>query len=341
MLTANGAQIDRAAARSAMDGRLSTLQNRDKAGVEYGNFMQDNLEDPEVRRINTLALTDPKAAQALLNQNPNLRKSFEIAKNIDAQGRLLVTRGYEDTEETRRIAEETRRVAAESQRAILRPYEAEVAKLEPDAKRAQINSSNASVAASNESVLTSRAMRDRAEAEADKARDLKKLGAALDGNFYKEGVYKDSDTVDLVKLMKDNNIGGGDNDSDAVDKRSKVIERINQLSKTGIEVSQKGPDGREIKTTVPLPLGTVRAALLSSTDKWNTWNEGWADTFEKNLKTKLQASYDKKTPDGKPMAANRAVDDYQNFLAIMRSTAEIAPASAPSSSPAASPKKAK
>lgn len=326
MLAANGAQIDAAAARTAMDGRLGTLQQRDTQAITYKNTMLDDAQANDVRRINTLALTDPAAASAELAKNPNLRKSFEIAKNIDSSAQTQVERERAKTRFGFDMNEEQRKAAAEAQNVLLRPIAVQQAQdtlLNGASSRA---AQAAQVRLANEQILTSTANRDRIEAEAEKARDLKKLGAALDGNAYKEGVYKDTDTVELSKLMKDYNIGGRDKDSDAVDKRSKLIERINQLSKTGIELSQKGPDGKDVKTTVPLPLGTVKAALLSSTDSWKSWNEGWADTFEKNLRDKLQASYDKKGPDGKPMAANRAVDDYQAFQAIMRGTADIAPA---------------
>jgi hypothetical protein len=176
------------------------------------------------------------------------------------------------------------------------------------------------VAVANENILTSRANRDRVEAEAEKARDLKKLGAALDGNIYKEGVYKDSDTEALAKLMADNSVAG--KGGDAGDKRAKIIKRVTDLAKTGVQIT--GPDGKPV--TVPLPLGAVKASILGSENTLLSWNEGYADTFEDNLKARLQAVYNKTDANGKPMAANKAVDDYQNFLAIMRGTAEIAPA---------------
>jgi hypothetical protein len=327
MLAANGAQIDRAAARSAMDGRLSTLQNRDTQAITYKNTMLDDAQANAVRRINTLALTDPAAASAELAKNPDLRKSFEIAKNIDASAQTQVERERAKTRFGFDMNEEQRKAAEEAQRALLRPLTVQEAQnkldlfpLQKQQTQAQINASNASVAASNENVLTSRANRDRIEAEAEKARDLKKLGAALDGNIYKEGVFKDADTVDLAKLMKDTGVGG--TGSDAGEKRTKIIDRVNSLAKTGIEI--KGPDGKPV--TVPLPLGAVKASILGSSNTLLSWNEGYADSFEKNLKARMQAVYNKAGADGKPIAANKAVDDYQNFLAIMRGTAEIAPA---------------
>jgi hypothetical protein len=324
MIAANGAQIDRAAARSAMDGRLANLQQRDVASITYKNTMLDDAQAGEVRRINTLALTDPAAASAELAKNPDLRKSFEIAKNIDASAQTQVERERAKTRFGFDQNEEARKAAEEKQRALLRPIAVQQAQdnlLNGPAQRA---ASAAQAAAANEQSLASRARRQREEAEEASAKTLKKLGAALDGNIYKEGVYKDTDSVDIAKLMKDTGAGGdgpGDNDQ-----RRKVLERINKLAQTGIELTQTGPDGKPVKTTVPLPLGAVKAALLGSGDSFLSWNEGYADSFEKNLKTRLQAVYNKPGANGQPTAANRAVDDYQNFLAIMRGTAEVAPA---------------
>lgn len=320
MLAANGAQIDRAAARSAMDGRLGTLQQRDTQAITYKNTMLDDAQANDVRRINTLALTDPAAASAELAKNPDLRKSFEIAKNIDSSAQTQVERERAKTRFGFDMNDEQRKAAEEAQRQLLRPIALRQADAQVGQTLASTAASRASAAASNESVLTSRANRDRIEAEAEKARDLKKLGAALDGNIYKEGVFKDADTVDLAKLMKDTGVGG--TGGDAGEKRTKIIDRVNALAKTGIEI--KGPDGRP--TTVPLPLGAVKASILGASNTLLSWNEGYADSFENNLKARMQAVYNKPGADGKPMAANKAVDDYQNFLAIMRGTAEIAPA---------------
>ena len=319
-VAANGARIDRAAVNALRDGRVSTLQNRDTQAITYKNTMLDDAQANDVRRINTLALTDPAAASAELAKNPDLRKSFEIAKNIDASAQTQVERERAKTRFGFDMNEEERKAAEEAQRKLLRPIAVQQAQAGVGQTLASTQSSLASAAASRESVLTSRAVRDRAEAEADKARDLKMLGAALDGNIYKEGVFKDADTVDLAKLMKDTGVGG--TGGDAGEKRTKIIDRVNALAKTGIEI--KGPDGRPV--TVPLPLGAVKASILGASNTFWSWNEGYADSFEENLKARMQAVYNRPGADGKPMAANKAVDDYQNFLAIMRGTAEIAPA---------------
>lgn len=317
MIAANGAQIDRAAARSALDGRLATLQQRDQAGWAFDNAALDQREAPVVDQVKGLLAQGNLEGAKPLIAGLSARGQANMLGMLDQRERQLVERARGDVEFGWKGA-------AEAQKQILRPIEVQQAQdklLDGPSQRA---AQAAQVRLANEQILASQGNRERIEAEAAKAATLKKLGAALDGNAYKEGVYKDSDTVDLFKLMKDYNIGG--NGSDAGDKRAKMIERINALAQRGIELTQKGPDGKEVKVNVPLPLGAVKAALLSSTDKLLSWNEGWADTFEKSLRSKMEATYDKKDADGRPMAANRAVDDYQNFLAIMRGTADVAPA---------------
>lgn len=322
MLTANGAQIDRVAARSAMDGRLGVLQQRDKQAGEFSDWTTTREQRPIVNGIMTdIYRGNTELAAKTLAENPDLLNAPDIQKALTEHKRALVVQGREDTRFEWDKDGQKWKVAAEAQKALLRPIEVQAARQGLKVQDAQIRASNNSAAASAESVLTSRATRDRLDAETTKALQLKKLGAALDGNLYKEGVYKDTDSVDIAKLMKDTGAGGdgpGDNDQ-----RRKVLERINKLAQTGIELTQAGLDGKPVKTTVPLPLGTVKAALLGSGDRLFSWNEGYADSFEKNLKARLQASYNRPGADGKPMAANRAVDDYQAFQEIMRGSSEI------------------
>lgn len=321
-VAANGAVIDRAAVNALRDGRIGTLQQREKQAGEFSDWTTTREQRPIVNGIMTdIYRGNTDLAAKTLADNPNLLNAPDIQKALTEHKRKLVLQGREDTRFQWDQESQKWKVAEEEQKVRLRPLELQLAQLAPEAKRAQIAASNASTAASEESALTSRATRERIEAEAKKAGDLRKLGAALEGNIYNEGVYKDADTVDIAKLMKDTGVAGtGD---DAGEKRTKIIERLNALSKNGIEI--KGPDGNPV--TVPLPLGAVKASILGANNTLLSWNEGYADSFEKNLKARMQAIYNRPGPDGKPMAANRAIDDYQNYLAIMRGTAEIAPAS--------------
>jgi hypothetical protein len=341
MLAANGAQIDRAAARSAMDGRLSTLQNRDTQAITYKNTMLDDAQANDVRRINTLALTDPAAASAELAKNPDLRKSFEIAKNIDSSAQTQVERQRAKDRFGFDINDEQRKAAEEAQRALLRPLAVQEAKgkvdnisLQQEQLRAQINQANNASAASRESVLNSQANRKRLEDEAGRAVERQRLATALEGNMYAEGVYKDSNTVDLAKIMKDYSIGGKDEDAGKV--RSDITKRLNKLAREGIKVA--GPDGKT--ETLPIPLGAVKAALLASTDSWGPDNFG--SSFERELKNRMQGVRPSSAPaamSANPRlrlptpaapavgAENLALNDWLAFKNITRSSAEVAPAS--------------
>ena len=321
MLAANGAQIDRAAVRSAMDGRLGTLQQRDRQGWEFQNAALDQQEAPVVNQVKGLLAQGNLEGAKPLIAGLSARGQATMLSALDQRERQLVERARGDTEFGWKGAEEAQKQAMRPLALAEAQGKVDNIPLQRDQLRAQINSSNASAAASRENVLNSQANRKRAEDEADAARRLKRLGAALDGNIYKEGVYKDSDTVELAKLMKDNSVGG--KDEDAASGRARIISRLNEISKNGLPVSTRNPDGSTSTVNVPLPLGAVRAAILSARDPW-----GWSNlesTFEDNLRKAVQSTVSKPGADGRPVAANRAVDDYQNFLAIMRGTAEVAP----------------
>lgn len=325
----NGAQIDMAKVNALRDGRMSTLQDRGVKEIQYNHAMLDEFQADTVRQINTLALKNPVAAQAMLDANPNLRQSYEIAKKIDASAQTKLEREQSAT----RFGWDK---AAEDQNALLRPIQVQeangkVKKLEDDlrtaaAQRASMdasaNASNAQAALAQEHILGAQATRANLEAENTKALTLKRLGASLDGNIYKEGVFKANDTTQLYKEMKDADVGG--TGKDAGDKRKKIIERLSELEASGITIKVKDANGKEVPTTVPLPLGLVRAAILGSGDKALSWNEGWADTFEENLRKRMEA-ISSRTENDKTVPFNQAADDYQNYLSIMKDSANTAP----------------
>ena len=80
-----GAQIDQAAVRSALDGRLAILQDRAVKAINYGNTMTDAKEDP-IKRAATLAILsgDKEGYARIIAENPNARFLPEVAgKNRD------------------------------------------------------------------------------------------------------------------------------------------------------------------------------------------------------------------------------------------------------------------
>ncbi|TXH13310.1 MAG: hypothetical protein E6R03_11565 [Hyphomicrobiaceae bacterium] len=98
-IAANGARIDRAAVNALLDGRVGTLQTRDKDNAAYALDLNTREQAPIFRQIQALAISNPPAARELLNQNPGLIKEFELSKLIDEQGQLLKERTYKADEE--------------------------------------------------------------------------------------------------------------------------------------------------------------------------------------------------------------------------------------------------
>ena len=96
MLSGFGAQIDQAAARSAMDTRLGTLQTREKQGVEYNNFMTDEKQRPIVQSIlSEAALGNKENALKLMAANPDLRLPADLTKAIVSGERDLSRWNFE------------------------------------------------------------------------------------------------------------------------------------------------------------------------------------------------------------------------------------------------------
>lgn len=334
MLAANGAQIDRAAARSAMDGRLSTLQQRDRQGWEFANASLDQKEAPVVDQVKGLLAQGNLDGAKPLIAGLSARGQASMLGALDARERQLIERARGDTEFGWKGAEE----AFKQQQRPLTLAEAQGKvdniPLQQAQLRAQTNSLNQAAAASRENVLTSQATRERLDDEAARAVQRQRLATALEGNMYAEGVYTDGKSVDLAKIMKDYSIGGKDEEAGKV--RSDITQRLNKLARDGVKVT--GPDGKQ--ETLPIPLGAVRAALLASTDSWGPDNFG--SSFERELKARMLGVQPSSAPAAlrsNPRlrlpapagnaggADNQALNDWLAFKNITSSSAEIAPPS--------------
>jgi hypothetical protein len=279
---------------------------------------------------------DPVAINAWLAANPQNRRMAEVLGL-----NRTVQQSVED--QTFQRNQDTRAGNVDARAAEVQPIT--VAKLKddllngPSARAAHA----AQIAVANENILKSRADRANSEAQAAKALEVQRLGVALKGNMYEEGVYKDSNTVDLAKIMKDFSIGGKDEDAGKV--RSDITKRLNKMAREGIPVIGSdgkpavGPDGKP--QVLPIPLGAVKAALLASTDSWGPDNFG--SSFERDLRARLQSVTEKRPnnmlnappvmdPLGisagsrqAPGAQNKALDDWLAFQNIARISAEVAP----------------
>jgi hypothetical protein len=107
MIAKNGAQIDQAAARSALDGRLANLQQRATQGIAYKNTLADQAnieldraEAPKRDEIASLMAKGDKASIALAKQISSTltpRGRAIVDGKISARDRELVVQGQEDT----------------------------------------------------------------------------------------------------------------------------------------------------------------------------------------------------------------------------------------------------
>ena len=306
---ANGARIDRAAVNALRDGRTATLQQRGTADMAYNDAMTNATQAPIVREIQALMIKDPKAAQARLDANPDLLKVFELAQGIDRQSNELTVRKRADAEETRRVTEE-------AQRALLRPIEVDSKKLGLVATQAQINASNATVAAAADARALTKKQLAAAEKSAQAAANTQFLKES--GNIYSDGILTPDSSEELSALMIKNGIGG--TGSDAPLKRQKIIDRLRTLP--GVEVEYINENNKLDKKTIPMPMGLVKQAILGASDKFFSWNEGYADTVEDSLKASMKNLVPIKTPTGGSYAQNKAVFDFDAYMKTRIKAAE-------------------
>lgn len=297
MLSGFGAQIDQAKAREVMDSRLGTLQKRDQENWAYQNAALDQQEAPQVNE----------------------------AKALIAQGKVEQATPLINSLSTRAQASLFSAADEKTQQLLERKWKAEKHPLELQQIRAQINSSNQSAANSKIQGEAAAFNLQQARKQADAAALQARIDAALKDNIYSEGVLKPGDTQGLVDLMNKQNIGADDKGDwwdDTREKQAKIVERINKLAMNGMEVSVPDPvTGKVKKENIPVPLGAIKAALLASTNQTLSWNEGWADSFEDELKRRIGAtgSIMGQTKgraggsNGLSAVSNRALDDYRVY----------------------------
>lgn len=342
----NGAVIDRAAVNALRDGRVGTLQDRAVREIGFKNTMLDAAQEADVRAINLMALQDPKRAQEMLAQRPDLREAVNLARTIDSRTQTLTDRDRATTRFGFDTAEETRRTAEEAQRALLRPFAVKNAQNEqelfPDRKReAELrnqgleNTNNnadlvrqeiqARIRASNETSNAARLTAERADRDRVAAQEVKKLDLALQDNLYKGGLLTPDSLPDLAALTNTNKIGG----KDGGDARSYLMERISNLAKNGITRTTIGQDGKPVSVNVPVPLSVVKAALLSSTDINFFGSKGYADSFDKQIESLLPKPTVTgptkrivgrggliETPQSQPSAVDPLIEEFQRYGAI-------------------------
>ena len=258
MLASSGAQIDKAAVRSALDARLGVLQQRDVAGVAYKNTMQDEAEAADNRRIAMLALTNPAAAKALLEEKANLRAAPQLAKSIQDSERATEKFGWD---------RENARFAAEQ-------HPLQITKLNNDIN---MNDLDRDLKKAQAAKLNAEAILDKARAEAAKAASTASgtpSSAALD-KAYKEyvanmemdkgGIDTTAGKEELFKGLKAMDIGE--------DAKQDILYNIDKYFRKGIPIT----DANGNKHMVPVPVSLVlEAAGAASENPLAAAIPGWS-----------------------------------------------------------------
>lgn len=301
-LMGQGAQIDQTAVRNAIDGRETVLQDRTLKQNDFNSKIKEAADKPIVDGIMmSLYQGKPDEAISALVANPHLNGRGDIQKKIADYQQVLTERGRSDTRFKWDEQAQQWRVADEAQKSIMRP-------LEVQAKQAGIAASRASTAASVASTEASRWNLGQSQKTAAEAEAAAKMRVALQDNAYLEGIYKDNNAPDLMKLMVDNKIGDDNKE------RNAVIDRLTQLK--DYTLTRTNPQtGQKETVKVPLPMGAVKAAILSSHDEWiNSKDEGWANVVEKRLQKILREN---------DLSQERTARDYLQYSDLLNQQANI------------------
>ena len=315
--------VDQQALRVAIDGRLAKLQERGREGMAFKNAVAsqadidlDRAEQPVTYQVKAL-LADGKPqslAQArALTSGLSARGQASMLGLLDAREQELVRRDRGNKEWGWKEKEE-------QQRETMRP-------LEVKAKEASIRASNASTAASAEATLSSRATRLFNEEERRRADARAKLSAELSGNLYADGVFSAKDAPEAMAALEKYKIGG--EGSDGPIKRAKIIQELEKISSTGIDLKVIGADGAEKTVNIKPPKALVMQSLLGAQDQTFSWNGGYAANLRERLEKSLreQTVVEQIGEDGNPrqVSVMRAPLDYASYLRTLERATENAP----------------
>ena len=243
-----GNQIDRAAIRTAEDGRLATLQGRDVQAINYGNTMTDAKEDP-IKRAATAALIsgDRATYERLVAENPNARFLPEVMdknRTVTHQNTEWERDGIKFDRDGKKLDSE---LLTESARRKLLGAQVNQANAAAENYRSESSSATASL----------KAQLAASKAEKAAAEELIK-NSPLDAGTMDTGAGQKAFEAELGKL---------DLPKAQLDNIRK--EYVKQFS-NGITLTTK--DGA--KVNVPLPVSTALAAVKGSEDDWIRAN--WA-----------------------------------------------------------------
>jgi hypothetical protein len=254
MLAANGAQIDRAAARSAMDGRLPTLQQRDRQGWEYDNAALDQREAPVVDQIKGLIAQGKLEEAKPLIGGLSTRNQAGMFTSLDARTQLELSRDRD----AERFGWDK---ADEAQKVITRPLAVQ---------GLQSNLKNDQAQRRYTSALTKKALKETeyVGSNTGSGKGTNAIDAAY--NEFIKNTPLDQGSIDTTEGKKA--LYAGLKTIGVSDKaQSDILYNLDKYYKEGVTV---GTDKQGNPIRVPLPVSVVLDAVQGSSD--NPLAFGWS-----------------------------------------------------------------
>jgi hypothetical protein len=274
----------------AEDARVSAARQNLLASQTYDDAQLDRAQAPVKDSILSLVAQNRSGdALAALQANPGLRNAAQVYQAITNGERDFTRFGWE-------AATQKRQGEAHSDTLLTNAVQRRVSQ-----QNASTNAGQLDIA--RQDAQERKALREKMDRATQAAAEQEWLRK---NNLYGEGIYTPQHTGDLMKLMKDNDIG------DDVGERQAIIARLNKLGDQ--EVQTRDDKGNLVKAKVPIPLSAVKASILGSKDQMaNLWNQGYANTMENQLKDMLKQHQPVMGPDGTPIMVNPYVEDFARW----------------------------
>jgi hypothetical protein len=267
---------DLARVRGAEETRAASLMQQLTAKSTFETQQAAAKAAPIKDQIMSMYMTGDPAQQArakeLFAANPNIPGGAELVKSMNAFDQDKATRDFQAKLNPLKLQEAELSIENNKSSAA---YQEEQRKLLADQRAAQ-------------------ATQNRLQAEAQFLRET--------GNVYADGVFNPNDTQALHEMMVKAGIG------DDPGERQAVIERLSKIANQ--ELEYRDADGKIRKQSIPVPMSLARQAILGSKDQmFNLWNQGYANTMEKNLRASMRAGLE-----NKDAPKNQVVKDFEAYM---------------------------
>lgn len=262
-----GNQVDANAIRGAVDARTAAVQQQAMQDITYKNALADQNSHPYLDAYHAAA---QKGDQAGMDA---AAKAYQAAGGRDLGGLYdYATQTTRATQNFNLGQDKGKQEIAASKANILNAQaQTRIAAGNLAVNQGQLNEMRTQNQFSRDTELQNRDA-------ARRAGMVSALYKGLDqqGNMYTEGEYNGKQSGELTQEMIKSGIG------DSQGERGAIIDRANEMFRKGVDIKDSNGNKYTIRN---IPLSAVRAAILGSKDQMlNSWNQGWANTFEKNLK---------------------------------------------------------